>query len=191
MAFATREEWLISAVSELRPVFSGQGLTLPGNIRITCGFPLGHRRSGVLGECWADSESRDKTFEILIAPTVDDPDEVFAEVCHQLICATPGAMSHGTAFQNAAQILGLIPKASDWKHTKAGPGFLERYGALVEDLGPYPHAALNLSQRPPEPTRLLKAWCPQCKYTIRLSQKWVSKGLPFCPVDAGVQFINQ
>lgn len=32
-------------------------------------------------------------------------------------------------------------------------------------------------------TRLLKAVCPKCSYTIRLTRKWMEKGLPLCPVD--------
>ena len=32
-------------------------------------------------------------------------------------------------------------------------------------------------------TRMLKAECPECGYTIRLSKKWADVGLPNCPTD--------
>lgn len=37
-------------------------------------------------------------------------------------------------------------------------------------------------------TRLLKAVCPECGYTIRVTQKWASQGLPVCPTDL-VEFV--
>lgn len=30
-------------------------------------------------------------------------------------------------------------------------------------------------------TRLKKAWCEQCGYTIRLTQKWIEIHFPVCP----------
>jgi len=30
-------------------------------------------------------------------------------------------------------------------------------------------------------TRMIKAECPSCGYTARISQKWVDVGLPTCP----------
>lgn len=37
--------------------------------------------------------------------------------------------------------------------------------------------------KPKQPTRLLKAECPVCGYTIRVTQKWVAQGLPVCYQD--------
>jgi hypothetical protein len=34
---------------------------------------------------------------------------------------------------------------------------------------------------------MLKAVCPSCGYTVRLSQKWAAMGLPLCGTD-GEQF---
>jgi hypothetical protein len=30
---------------------------------------------------------------------------------------------------------------------------------------------------------MLKAECPECGYTIRLSKRWADLGLPSCPTD--------
>ncbi len=37
-------------------------------------------------------------------------------------------------------------------------------------------------------TRLLKAVCPDCGYTIRVTSKWAALGLPVCPTDL-VEFV--
>lgn len=31
-------------------------------------------------------------------------------------------------------------------------------------------------------TRLKKAWCEKCGYTIRVTMKWIMKHVPICPV---------
>jgi hypothetical protein len=69
----TREQWLESALTELRPLFTALGKPLPKQIRVACGFPLNAKRSKAIGECWASTASADKTIEILISPTIARP----------------------------------------------------------------------------------------------------------------------
>src|SRR5919109_3178501 len=75
---------------------------------------------------------------------------------------------------------------------------------LLPQLGQYPHGAITGSGEilvpPTEPgdkpvilrhddrpkkqsTRLLKAECPECGYTIRLTKRWAALGLPSCPIE--------
>jgi hypothetical protein len=89
--------------------------------------------------------------------------------------------------------------------TVASPELLDYINwTLLPKLGAYPHGAITgrgeIVVPPTEPgdkpvilrpddrpkkqsTRLLKAECPQCGYTIRLSKKWADLGLPTCPTD--------
>ena len=60
MAHTVREEWLLAAVEELRPMFEAQGAKLPDAIRVTCGFPSNAKRSGAIGEAWSSASSADK-----------------------------------------------------------------------------------------------------------------------------------
>ena len=39
-------------------------------------------------------------------------------------------------------------------------------------------------------TRMLKAECPECGYTIRLAKKWADLGLPTCPTDGAALMLN-
>ena len=188
MTTTNREDWLSAAVSELRPFFDAVGAPLPANVRVTCGFPSNAKRSGAIGECWADTASADKTFEVLISPVLDDPFRVFDVLVHELCHSTAGAMNHGLNFQRAASAMHLVPSAGPkaWKATGPGPSFIPTFGAIVDSLGVYPHAALTMSKRKVQTTRMLKAVCPSCGYTVRLTSKWAALGLPSCPVDSDV-----
>lgn len=182
----TREEWLTRAVSELRPLFDSVNFPLPANIRVTCGFPSRHARARnrFVGEHWSGKASEDGTHEILISPVEDDPIEVFAVLVHELAHAATDGDGHGSLFKRCVRSLWL-----DGKPTATRPGlkFTEQFSPLIESLGAYPHARLNVGVNvTKQSTRLLKAYCPTCGYTIRLSDKWVRQGLPSCPVDNNV-----
>jgi hypothetical protein len=189
MSILIREEWLSLAVNELRPFFGVHNITLPINIRVTCGFPHNSKRSGAVSECWADTASNDGTFEILITPEVADPlvvvHALIAELCH----ATAGALNTGLNYQRVAVQMGLAPAGppSDlWSKTAPSAEFYTNYEAIIDGLGPYPHAALNVNRKQSQSTRMLKAVCPSCGYTVRLTQKWAAQGLPSCPVDGDI-----
>jgi len=185
MTYSTREEWLTAGIEELRPVFDAIGRPLPKRIRPACGFPLGSKRSKAIGQCWADTASADSTVEVLVAPTLDNPVEVFEVLVHELCHATDGAMNHGVKFQRTATKMGLMAVGSGkepWKSTKGDAGFLTAYQAMIDGLDAYPHAALTFANaKKTQGTRMLKACCPSCGYTVRLTQKWADQGLPTCP----------
>lgn len=185
--FENREAWLTALVSEIRPAFEAIGFPLPALIRVTCGFPSRHARSlnRAIGEHWSPSASSDGTHEILISPVEDDPVKVAAILFHELSHAACGNTHRGD-FVAAVRMLHLEGKPTS---TFAGQKFHDEWSALIDSLGPYPHAALRVgADRKVQSTRMLKACCPQCGYTIRLTAKWQALGLPICPVD-GNQFV--
>jgi len=177
----TREEWLSAAVEELRPVFDPIN-PLPEKIRVTCGFPS--VRSTALkkriGEHWSPKASEDQTHEILISPVLDDSVEVFAVLVHELAHAATDGDGHQGRFPATVKSLSLEGKPSQ---TYAGDAFKQRFKDLIDGLGPYPHAKLNVGSHKKQSTRMLKAVCPACGYTVRLTSKWLAVGLPICPVD--------
>lgn len=176
---STREDWLLAAVVALTPAFAAAGLTVPA-VRVSCGFPSNAKRSGAIGECWSAKASNDRTVEILVSPTVDQPRAVLEVLVHELVHAS-GHMNHGARFGKACATVGLMPTGSSWKSTKGDSTFDSRYQAVLSGLGAYPHAKLNMrAEVKTQPTRMLKAVCG-CGYTIRLTAKWAAKGLPTCP----------
>ena len=182
--FPTREEWLLAAIDEVRPVFAAVGHPLSDRIRVACGFPSTASRSGAVGQCFASAASADQHYEVMVSPVLDSPREVMQVLVHELVHTLPGCMNHGITFQTAASSVLLAPGTSKgWKATIHAPGFDAAYGSIISGLGTYPHAHLTLGQAKKQTTRLLKAVCPHCGYTIRVTKVWADKGLPTCSLD--------
>jgi hypothetical protein len=172
-------------------MFDATGNHLAQAIRVACGFPFTASRSGVTGETHAETASADGSFEILVSPELAQPDEVFIELLAQLCHTTAGAAGFGTPYIINAQAMGLIAAgtvSAPWKRAIAGADCDTRWGPIIESLGDYPHAALAVGRRVKQTTNLLKAVCPQCGYTVRVTNKWVNLGLPNCSIDNN-QFI--
>jgi hypothetical protein len=102
------------------------------------------------------------------------------ELCH---AATDGD-GHGKKFGKIARAVHLEGPLTA---TTVGFAFKSTFKQLVDGLETYPHARLNVAaQRKVQSTRMLKASCPVCGYTIRLTQKWANLGLPTCPQDGSL-----
>jgi hypothetical protein len=182
-----REEWLYNATTALRQHFALAGYTIPDNVRATCGFPsrkgTGNRKA--LGQCWADTASDGKVFEIFISPVVSDALNVADILAHELAHATAGLdCGHKGKFAKVARAIGLEGKLTA---TIAGDAFKQWFAAQA--FGPYPHEALNANGNaaPKQATRLVKAECPEClaegaPYIVRASQSTLDRGAPYCPI---------
>ena len=187
MNHATREDWLTDATNQLRPIFDVIGKPLPTRIRVATGHPLNFKRNRRLGDCHAAGDSADRAIEICISPTIAKPVEVFTVLLSQLCRATAGALSYGTAYEVVATEVGLVPTNTatldKWKTSKGNDVFADLYADLIAGLGDYPHAPLGVADSRTQSTRMLKAFCPHCSYTVRLTSKWAAMGLPTCPLD--------
>jgi hypothetical protein len=125
--------------------------------------------------------------KFLISPELSEPARVFDVLIHELCHTVPGTKGHGATFQRVARAMLLTPSGAGknpWGATVQADGFMEQYGEIIASLGLYPHATLTPGQlKKTQTTRMLKASCPECGYTVRLSAKWAAQGLPICPVD--------
>lgn len=178
----TREEWLAAAVAAMRPWFAAEGTPLPEAVRASCGWPS---RKGLsasrrrIGECWDPKASAAGASEIFISPCLAEPARVLDVLVHELVHAAVG-VSHGHRgpFRRLAKALGLEGRMTA---THAGPQLAARLNALAEKLGPYPHGALDRSAfGRKQNTRMHKAICPACGFTMRVAAKWAGYGLPVC-----------
>lgn len=186
--YETREAWLTGFASKVRPWFDQAGYSLPSNgevntlnIRFSCGFPIGSRGGKkATGECWATTASKDGHFEIFISPVLDIPIDVAATCLHELVhSAVPSHSRHGGAFKILAKRLGLEGRMTS---TFPSVALIERLNDVIASLGLYPHAKLSPSDRPKKDgTRLIKVLCPKCRYTARVTRKWLDIGYPTCP----------
>jgi hypothetical protein len=199
-----REAWLKALVEAWRPtvVIVGQ---FP-RLRIACGFPsrnaLGRRRR-TLGQCWAPFYSADGTTEIFVSPLMDDAFEVAHVVLHEILHAVVGTEhGHRGPFKRAARRVGLVGRPTCTIPNTSLAAFIK--GSVLPDLGPYPHARLNpfqenimgeeripVAEPTGEKTRLLKAICESCGYTVRVTRKWIIlAGPPLCPCNSDPMLVE-
>jgi hypothetical protein len=174
----TREEWLNKVGMAMSPWFKKLEHPLPKNWRITLSLTKGK----ALGTCYSDKASKDGHYEILVRIDQDDPVIVAGIVAHELTHAALGIkMGHRGEFPVVVTALGLEGKPTA---TTPGPEFKKSIAPILKAVGPLPHAALDwkYSSGPKKQTsRLLKAECGDCGYTVRVTKKWLEVGAPHCP----------
>lgn len=178
MSHKSRENWLLDAVDIMRPWFEEHGAQVPEKVRVSVGFAKGQRKS-TIGVCYASRAAADGVHQIFMVPTMDEPVKVLATLMHELVHAWDDCKSgHRGEFRRVATALGLTGKMTA---TVPGDDLTLALQDVAGKLGEYPHARLNVDSIPKQGTRMLKALCLGCGYTIRLTKKWAEMGLPTCP----------
>ncbi len=185
----TREGWLSHALVLIGKRFAAQGYSLPSNVKISCGFPVGSRGGKkILGQAISQKASAAGYHETFVSPLVDEPVLALGIVAHEYGHHAVGIEAgHGPAFKAFCAAVGLSGKA-----TEALPG-PDLQAWLRDDvlpmLGAYPHAAVDPSQRKKQSTRMIKLVCPETGYTVRTTKKWLAFGVPTSP--AGCEMVVQ
>jgi hypothetical protein len=191
--FETREQWLQAALEGVRPLFKSAGYTIPKKIRVSCGYPAtgGTRlKNKRIGECHPADNSADHSFEIFIHPQQADPilpdgSGVLETLVHEIGHATVG-LEHGhkAPFARFCKAVGLDGKPTA---TQASENLIKQLQEVETNLGPYPHAALQVSGKK-QGTRLLAVRCTQCECVVRMTAKWLDEvGPPTCGCGAPMQ----
>jgi hypothetical protein len=191
--FPTREEWLDTAVVQLRAYFAERGVIVPDSLRISCGWPLRRSRSGrsdAISECWARRASDDGACEIFVSPELADPYTVTSVLAHQLVhAADDWCHGHRGPFRRMALAVGL---RGPMRSTRPGPELRERLNALCSAVGSYPHARLDpMRAFKRQSTRLIKIVCdrPGHNYSVWTTRMWLDSGTPICPCGSSMSEI--
>lgn len=187
----TREQWLNAFVDRARPAFKAAGHELPEKVRVSVGFTGARGGGKVLGACWHEEASTDGTREIFVVPTIDDSALIAGVLTHELCHTLFGPdEKHGKRFKASGAAVGLVGKPTAMLPPQDGEkgAWHEWADPILADLGPIPHARLDPSKSgvKKQSTRLLKAECETCGFTVRVTGKWVTalseRGLlPMCP----------
>lgn len=188
-----REHWLNELVARLGPMLESHGKKMP-KFRISCGFPVTRARPSSsktahrIGECWGADASADGTHEIFISPILGDALQIADVALHEMIhAALPPGTGHKAPFARLAKAVGLEGKPTA---THAGDELKAKLQTIIDELGEYPHAALDASGRKKQTTRLLKVMCPECGYTARVTRTWIEEaGNPICP-QCNTEFVE-
>ncbi len=181
----TREQWLDEAVEMLKPLFDDGNLELPAKLKVSCGWPthkaLAGAKGPVIGQCFKDICSETGHNEIFISPVMADGVEVLAVLVHELCHAVDNCKSqHGPAFRKMMEKVGLTGKPTA---TVAGDDLKAKLADIARELGTYPHSTLDVTKQvKKQSTRMIKAYCDDCGYTIRLTRAWLLQAVPDCPL---------
>jgi hypothetical protein len=180
-------------MKKVAPWYEKAGYPLP-RIRIGIGFPSTGRKGKAIGESWPSMYSADKTSEIFVHPGRADSIDVAATVVHELVHSAIGHdKKHGPVFKLVAHKMGLAGKM---RSTVPSDELKEKLAKIIEDIGPFPHAALDTitgvsSRGPKQKNRMIKASCPECEYIIRASKSCLQIGIPPCPnPDCSLSYLN-
>lgn len=183
-----REEWLTSAINELRPLFVEAGAELPeaSKIRVSCGWPS---RGGVaptprgsvsVGQTWSTEATMDNSTQIFISPRVSNGVKILGILVHELIHTwDDNKHGHRSAFKRVAVKIGLEGKMTA---TEPSADLTAKLEPIATKLGDYPNAEVNVTYKPKvQDTRMIKLECLECGYLVRTSRRWIAIGKPTCP----------
>lgn len=182
-----REAWLTDLARSYEPHLQDMAAGQLPKYRVTCGFPssggMMGKKSRVRGECWSASASADGHAEIFISPVEDDRDTIAAILAHEMVHAIFPQAGHKGPFVKAMKNLGHV---APFTTSNATDEFFGWARPLINAVGDYPHAQLlamsRVGAKKKQTSRLIKAECDACGYTVRVTRKWVDQaGAPHCP----------
>ncbi|HJT57819.1 MAG TPA: SprT-like domain-containing protein [Ktedonobacteraceae bacterium] len=154
-----REAWLQAAAAFLMDYLVERGLPRV-QVRVSCGWPLRGgvaRRRTVIGQCFPPTASKDGKPQIFISPLLSESIDVLGVLLHELIHACFGCQfGHGKQFSQAARRVGL---AGPPTATTVGDVLRLVLVSYVEQVGPYPHAAILVKPKDKIGSRLRLYQC--------------------------------
>jgi hypothetical protein len=183
----TREQWLEAAVKLIiKQIFTPASVEVP-EVRVSVGWPGGRGpKKNVIGQCFAARTTADKVAQIFVTPAIDDAYTTVETLTHEIIHAVAVdedgvSAGHRGEFIRIAKEIGFT---APWKSTPASEELREKLQAIADKLGVYPHAAINVGDRPTvQKTYYLKVQCPEDdEYFVRMTQTKIDDfGYPKCP----------
>ena len=180
-AYKTREEWLLAAVEEIRPIFSLKGHQIPLDCQVFCGFASTGTRSHHIGQCWSRSSSTHDRNQIFISPALHEPADVLDTLVHELVHAVDNCEhKHGKEFKKIALRIGMV---GPMRSAGAGPELKAKLEVVAQALGPYPHGKLKVLHHKAISRSRPRAKCPTCGFQVPMLKRFLAYGAPICPKD--------
>lgn len=177
----TREAWLLLLVDRLLPLLDEFHKPIP-EILVSVGWPSSggtKKTEYVAGQCFIAKASEGRA-HIFISPRLNNVYDIAATLLHELIHAIlPDEEGHKGAFKKLHREVGFIDKAT---LSLAGEELTAKLKAIVDELPPFPHIALELeAKEKKQKNRQLKLTCPlHPDYIVRASRKTIGEAPPLC-----------
>jgi hypothetical protein len=184
--FETREQWLTAAIEIFRPMFIIRAnAASPSVVRVSCGFPAGASVNKVVGQCLAQSVTKDNNHQVYINPILDDGVKVLQCLSHELIHTVVFEDHHKAKFQKIFRALGHDGTALSIGVT---PEYEAELLQITEELGEYPHSGVVLEEYETptgrvkqrikggprtQTTRQIKVSCEGCAFQYYTSMKHI------------------
>jgi hypothetical protein len=179
--YKTREDWLLAAVEQVRPIFALKRHQIPLDCQVSCGFASTGTRSHHIGQCWSKCSTSNEKNQIFISPTLDEPVEVLDTLVHELVHAVDDCQhKHGKEFKKIALSLGMV---GPMRSAEAGPELKAKLVEIAKILGPYPHGKLKVTHRKVISRSRPRAKCPDCGFQVPMLKRFLAYGAPICPKD--------
>jgi hypothetical protein len=161
--FETREEWLVAAGYTLeRKWLHPCDLKLPERVQYSVGWSPSKK---ALGFCVSPVASANGTTHVYVCPMLDSALEVLCVLCHELVHAVVGVdKKHGREFYQAGERLGLEGPA---KFMLPGPTLITFLRSVIDTLGPWPHARVDIYKAKPAK--------PRAKNTFKFVSKTIAQ----------------
>jgi len=174
-----REEWLMQAVEQIKPIFERMGYQVPA-VKVSVGFPSTGSKGRHLGQCWSTKSSADGMNQIFIAPHLPTRIEVIDTLVHELVHAVDDCQSgHGENFKRIAKGIGL---KGPMRSAGAGEELMKDLVKIADLLGHFSHGRLNIPRAPSNAAvKRPGARCSTCSYEIVMLKKFLDIGPPICP----------
>lgn len=183
MANKLREEWLMEAVEQIKPIFERVGYQIPP-VRVSIGFPSTGSKGRHLGQCWSTKSSEDGLNQIFLAPHLETPVEYLDTLVHELVHAVDNCSSrHGAGFKKIAKDIGLT---GPMRSAGAGEILMKDLVRISGLLGNFSHGKLSVPRAASNVgIKRPGAICSKCGYEVVMLKKFLSLGPPICPKDVG------
>jgi len=176
------QEWINLIVNWTIATLASHGVSNPTlQLVVSPGFCSGgSRRTKTLGQCYNPQSASDKkTNHIFLNPRMDNSITIIGVIIHEVIHAVIGIdKKHGREFKEAMSICNLTGKPTATMLDEHG---VEWANKVIEKYGAYPRPSFTGEGIKKQKTNLIKACCPKCGYTIRVTQKWINYSHPICP----------
>lgn len=182
-----REEWLTRVMQrDIMPLIAANGGKV-SKLRVSVGWPKGSRGGKTaesIGQCWDPVHSADGHYEVFVSPKLG-AFEAIEVLVHEAVHVGAGTeCAHRGAFKTIAKAVGLEGKMTA---TLAGENLAKQIRAWIADMPEYPHGPMTdgikggAGKEKKPGSRLIKAFCEGCEYTMRIAQTWLDIALPTCP----------